>query len=101
MAEKIPNVTPGEILKEEFLNPMNITAYRLAKDTRMPATRVSQILKGRRRISADTALRFGRYFGNSADFWLGIQDEYDLRAEEERLEDELKHIVPVSADRWG
>jgi addiction module HigA family antidote len=99
MAERIPNVTPGEILKEEFLNPMNITAYRLAKDTGMPATRVSQILKGRRRITADTALRFGRYFGNSADFWLGIQDEYDLRAEEERLEDELEHIVPVSADR--
>ena len=99
MSERIPNVTPGEILKEEFLDPMNITSYRLAKDTGMPPTRVSQILKGRRRITADTALRLGRYFGNSADFWLGIQDEFDLRAEEERLEDDLEQITPASVAR--
>ena len=90
--ERIPNVTPGEILGEEFLQPMNISAYRLAKDTGMPATRVSQILKGKRRITADTALRLSRYFGNSADFWLGIQDEYDLREEQDRLEEELRKI---------
>ena len=96
MDDRIPNVTPGEILKEEFLQPMHITAYRLAKETGMPATRVSQILKGRRRITADTALRFAKYFGNSADFWLGIQGEYDLREEEERLEDELEQITPIS-----
>ena len=90
--DRIPNVTPGEILDEEFLKPMNISAYRLAKDTSMPATRISQILKGRRRITADTALRLSRYFGNSADFWLGIQDEYDLREEEDRLQEELKRI---------
>ena len=96
MDDRIPNVTPGEILKEEFLQPMHITAYRLAKETGMPATRVSQILKGRRRITADTALRFAKYFGNSADFWLGIQHEYDLREEEERLEDELEQITPIS-----
>ena len=88
--EMIPNVTPGEILNEEFLKPMQITAYRLAQDTGMPATRISQILKGRRRITADTALRLSAYFGNSAEFWMGIQDEYELRAEQERLEDELQ-----------
>jgi addiction module HigA family antidote len=92
MMERIPNVTPGEILLEEFLIPMGITAYRLAKDTSMPATRVSQIIKGNRRITADTALRLSRYFGNSADFWLGIQDEFDLRAQGKRLEAELRTI---------
>jgi addiction module HigA family antidote len=90
--ERIPNVTPGEILNEEFLKPMGITAYRLSRDTEMPATRVSQILRGRRRITADTALRLSRYFGNSAEFWMGIQDEYDLREERERIEPELQRI---------
>ncbi|TVR53000.1 MAG: addiction module antidote protein, HigA family [Spirochaetaceae bacterium] len=90
--EKLPNITPGEILQEEFLLPMGITAYRLSKDTGMPPTRVSQILKGRRRITADTALRLSRYFGNSAEFWLGIQDEYDLRDQEDELFDELARI---------
>ena len=90
--ERIPDVTPGEILSEEFLDPMCITAYRLAKDTNMPATRISEILKGRRKITADTALRLSVYFGNSADFWLGIQDEYDLRRERANIEDELRNI---------
>jgi len=90
--DKIPNVTPGEILFEEFLSPMKISAYRLAKDTNMPATRISEIIKGRRKLTADTALRLSQYFGNSADFWLGIQDEYDLRKERERLKVELKRI---------
>ena len=90
--ERIPNVTPGEILLEEFLRPMNISAYRLSKDTGMPATRVSQIIKGNRRITADTALRLSRYFGNSADFWLGIQDEFDLREQEEQIEEQLASI---------
>ena len=90
--ERIPIVTPGEILNEEFLKPMGISSYRLAKDTGMPATRISQILRGKRRITADTALRLSRYFGNSPDFWLGIQDEYDLRQEGDRLETELQRI---------
>ncbi|NOY09400.1 MAG: HigA family addiction module antidote protein [Spirochaetes bacterium] len=90
--DRIPDVTPGEILREEFLLPMNISAYRLAKDTNVPATRISEILKGRRRITADTALRLSQYFGNSADFWLGIQDEYDLRRERIRLKSELSNI---------
>ena len=98
--EMIPNVTPGEILNEEFLKPMQITAYRLAQDTGMPATRISQILKGRRRITADTALRLSAYFGNSAEFWMGIQDEYELRAEQERLEEELQKIPRAQAVAW-
>lgn len=90
--DRLPNITPGEILREEFLIPMEISAYRLAKDTGMPPTRVSEILKGRRRITADTALRLSRYFGNSAEFWLGIQDEFDLRDQLETLSDELARI---------
>ena len=90
--DRIPNVTPGEILKEEFLIPMSISAYKLAKDTHMPATRISEILKGRRKITADTALRLSAYFGNSPDFWLGIQDEYDLRKERVKIEKELLQI---------
>lgn len=94
---RIPDVTPGEILKEEFLIPMGISAYRLAKDTNMPATRISEILNGRRRITADTALRLSTYFGNSADFWLGVQDEYDLRKERIRLKSELSNIRVAKA----
>ena len=94
--EKINNITPGEILLEEFLKPLKITAYRLAKDTGMPATRVSQILKGKRKITADTALRLSKYFGNSADFWMGIQDEYDLREELQKIRLELNKITRVA-----
>ena len=90
--KKIDNIKPGEILLEEFLKPFDISAYRLSRDTGMPATRISQILKGKRRITADTALRLSRYFGNSADFWMGIQDEFDLREEAERIEAELDRI---------
>lgn len=75
---KLKNIHPGEILMEEFLIPFEITAYKLAKDIAIPQTRVSEILKGNRRITADTALRLSKYFGNSAKFWLGLQDDYDL-----------------------
>ena len=94
---RIPDITPGEILREEFLIPLKISAYRLSKDTNMPATRISEILKGRRRITADTALRLSQYFGNSADFWLGIQDEYDLRIERNRIKAELATINRAKA----
>jgi antitoxin HigA-1 len=94
--EKIKNITPGEILLEEFLKPLKISAYKLSKDTGMPATRVSQILKGKRRITADTALRLSRYFGNSADFWMGIQDEFDLREESQKIKLELNKIPKIS-----
>lgn len=80
--ERLDNIHPGEILFEEFLVPMKISAYRLSKDTEIPQTRISQITKGKRRITADTALRLSSYFGNSAKFWLGLQDDYDI--EEER-----------------
>ncbi|MBN2073447.1 MAG: HigA family addiction module antidote protein [Actinobacteria bacterium] len=93
---KIKNITPGEILLEEFLKPLKISAYRLARDTGMPATRISQILKGKRRITADTALRMSRYFGNSADFWMGIQDEFDLREGMQKIKLELNRIPKVS-----
>lgn len=80
---KLKNIHPGEILQEEFLNPFGISAYKLAKDVNIPQTRISEILKGNRRITADQALRLSKYFGNSAKFWLGLQDDYDL--EEEKL----------------
>ena len=78
---KLKNIHPGEVLSEEFLIPFGISAYRLAKDIGIPQTRVSEILKGNRRITADTALRLSKYFGNSAKFWLGLQDDFDLEEE--------------------
>lgn len=74
----LPNIHPGEVLQEEFLTELNLTAYRLAKDLGIPQTRLSQILRQQRRITADTALRLARYFGNSPKFWLGLQNDYDL-----------------------
>lgn len=94
--EKITNIVPGEILLEEFLKPLKISAYKLSKDTGMPATRISQILKGKRRITADTALRLSKYFGNSPDFWMGIQDEFDLREEIQKIKIELERIPRVT-----
>ena len=78
---KLDNIHPGEVLREEFMKPLEITAYRLSKDLGISQTRISEILKGRRRVSADTALRLSKYFGNSAKFWLGLQDDYDLEEE--------------------
>jgi len=76
--EKLRNITPGEILQEEFLIPMDISAYRLAKDLGVPQTRISGIINGSRRITADTALRLSLFFGNSAKFWLGLQNDFDI-----------------------
>jgi addiction module HigA family antidote len=87
--KKLSNIHPGEILQEEFLTPLNITAYRLAKDISIPQTRLSQILKGNRRITADTALRLSYYFGNSPKFWLGLQDDYDIEEEKRLKENEF------------
>src|SRR5688572_19102256 len=75
---KLKNIHPGEVLREEFLLPLNISAYKLANDVDIPQTRISEIIKGNRRITADTALRFSKYFGNSAKFWLGLQDDFDI-----------------------
>ena len=90
--DRLENIHPGEILLEEFLKPLEITAYRLSKDLGIPQTRISEILKGRRRISADTALRLSKYFGNSAKFWLGLQDDYDLEAELSTRKQEFQKI---------
>ena len=95
--KKLKNIHPGEILMEEFLVPLQITAYRLAKDIDIPQTRVSEIVKGNRRITADTALRLSRYFGNSAKFWLGLQDDFDIEEEINQKEDILESIKPLSA----
>ena len=89
---KLANIHPGEVLQYEFLMPLEISAYRLAKDLGIPQTRVSQIIHGKRRITADSALRLSKYFGNSAKFWLGLQDDYDLEEEKSSLEKELKSI---------
>lgn len=91
--ERLANIHPGEILMEEFLVPLNITAYRLAKDIYIPQTRLSQIIKGKRRITADTALRLSIYFGNSAKFWMGLQDDFDLEEGTLINTDSFKRIV--------
>ena len=90
--ERLPNIHPGEILKEEFLIPLNITPYRLAKETRIPQTRISEIIKGNRRVTADTALRLSQFFGNSAKFWLGLQDDFDIENEMLEKQGEFEHI---------
>ena len=90
--KKLPNIHPGEVLKEEFLIPLNISAYRLSKDLGIPQTRISEILKGNRRITADTALRLSHYFGNTAKFWLGLQDDYDIEEESLMKAKELDSI---------
>jgi len=90
--KKLKNIHPGEILQEEFLIPLEISAYRLSKDIRIPQTRVSGIVKGNRRITADTALRLSRYFGNSAKFWLGLQDDFDIEEERNKKKVELNAI---------
>ena len=92
--ERLFNIHPGEILQEEFLSEFNITAYRLAQDLRISQTRVVAILKGKRRITADTALRLGRYFGNSPKFWLGLQDDYDLEEEQIHHLADLEVVQP-------
>lgn len=90
--DRLANIHPGEILLEEFLQPLEITAYRLSKDTDIPQTRVSQIIKGKRRITADTALRFASYFGTTAKFWLGLQDDYDIEEERKNKKEILIRI---------
>src|SRR6476469_1011849 len=94
---KLKNIHPGEVLLEEFLVPLGISAYKLAKDINIPQTRVSEILKGNRRITADTALRLSKYFGNSAKFWLGLQDDFDLE-EESNSKSSLLDNIPTVRD---
>ncbi len=98
MMERLNNIHPGEILKEEFLVPLGISAYRLAKETFLPQTRISEIMKGNRRITADTALRFAKFFGTSPKFWLGLQADFDLEEEEIQKQDELNNIKTLEGD---
>src|SRR5881394_680152 len=94
----LANITPGEILAEEFLKPMDITQYRLAKDIGVPPRRINEIVRGLRAITADTALRLGRYFGTTPEFWLNLQTHYDLEREQERLAGRLdKEVKPRAA----
>ncbi len=90
--KKLKNIHPGEVLQEEFLVPLGLSAYKLSKDIGIPQTRVSEIIKGNRRITADTALRLSKYFGNSAKFWLGLQDDFDIEEEEQLKSKELNLI---------
>lgn len=95
MPRKLPPIHPGEILLEEFLEPMGITRYRLSKDTSMPASRVGKIIAGQRAITADTALRLGRYLGTTPEFWMNLQARYDLLTEQQRLAKTLDQEVTV------
>jgi antitoxin HigA-1 len=94
--KRLNNIHPGEVLQEEFLSELNISAYRLSKDISIPQTRISEIIKGNRRITADTALRLSKYFGNSPKFWLGLQDDYDIEEESRLLEEQLSSIRKYS-----
>lgn len=89
---KLKNIHPGEVLEEEFLKPMGITAYKLSQAIGVPQTRTSQIIKGRRRITADTALRLSKYFGTSTKFWLGLQNDFDIEEEKQNIKKELELI---------
>jgi addiction module HigA family antidote len=93
--ERMPPVHPGEILLEDFMKPLGITQYRLAKDISVEARRINEIVQGKRSITADTALRLGRYFGVSPQLWLNLQAQYDLDVEEDRLGDRLEREVKV------
>jgi antitoxin HigA-1 len=90
-------VHPGEILLEEFLRPLRVSQYHLAKEIGVPARRINEIVHGQRRISADTALRLARFFGTSEGFWINLQSRYDLEVEKDRLGDTLEEIRPLTA----
>lgn len=97
--KKLRNISPGEILLEEFLVPLDISQYRLSKDLEIPQTRISEIIKGNRRISADTAVRLSAYFGNSPKFWLGLQDDYDIENELKEKWSEVTRITRIRKEK--
>lgn len=92
---KIKPIHPGEILEEEFLKPYNISKYRLAKDIDVPPIRITEIVNGKRAITTDTALRLGKYFGNSPEFWINLQSNYDIRITEKSMTNILKNNVKI------
>jgi len=91
--KKMKPIHPGEVLLEEFLEPMGISQYRLAKDTSVPARRINEIVHGARAVTADTALRLGRYFGTSAQFWLNLQTHFDLEMQQDKIGSRLDREV--------
>ena len=95
MSARLSNIHPGEILSEDFLAPMNITAYRLAKETHLDPKRISDIVNGKRAVTADTALRFSKFFGTSAAFWMNLQNHYDLEQKQDQMKAELKTIKHI------
>ena len=98
--KKLKNIHPGEVLLEEFLIPLELSAYRLSKEISIPQTRISEIIKGNRRITADTALRLSKFFGNSAKFWLGLQDDFDIedeKAHKQKVLNSIKQYVHNAA----
>jgi antitoxin HigA-1 len=98
MDDRIKPIHPGEILQEDFLIPMKISAYKLAKETFLDQTRISEIIKGKRSISIDTALRFSKFFGTTPEFWINIQTQYDMENKKEELATELIKIQTVQFD---
>jgi addiction module HigA family antidote len=90
--KKLKNIHPGDVLKEEFLKPLGISAYRLCVDIGVPQTRISEILKGNRSITADTALRLSKYFGNTPNFWLGLQNDFDIEEAMDKKGSQFKQI---------
>jgi antitoxin HigA-1 len=100
-SDRLTNIHPGEVLLEEFLKPFGISAYRLAQDTHVPQTRISEICHGRRRITADTAIRFSKYFGISAVFWIGLQTDYDLEECRREIETDIELIPTFQASQFS
>ena len=102
---QVPLSHPGEILNDEFLAPMNISQYRLAKDIGVPARRINEIVKGIRGISTDTALRLGVYFGITPEFWINLQSHYDLSQTREKILEEVERVViprkAMGSNQWG
>lgn len=96
--KKVKNIHPGEVLLKDFLLPLGITAYRLSKEISIPQTRISEISKGKRRITADTALRLSKFFGNSAKFWLGLQNDFDIEEELRTKHKEINSIKQFNKD---
>lgn len=97
MAKKLPAVHPGEVLREDFLVPMNLTPYALAKAVGVPRTRIERLAREETPVTADTALRLSRYFGTTAAFWMGMQAQYDLEIAADRIDKELRRIAPRRA----
>ena len=98
MDERMEPIHPGEILQEDFLIPMNISAYKLAKETFLDQTRISEIIRGKRSITIDTALRFSKFFGTTPEFWINIQTHYDMENKKEELGPELMKIHQLVFD---